>query len=117
MKKAILFLFVFSLIVFTIQSCGSNEKPNVNADTSSKNSTANTVADGSVLYSSKCVMCHGDDGAAGTMGAADLSKGTINHETVVSVIKSGKNAMKAFGPELKDNEIEVLAKYVESLRK
>jgi mono/diheme cytochrome c family protein len=51
------------------------------------------------------------------MGAKDLATSTINHETVVAIITSGKNGMKAFSPELNAEQIEAVAKYAESLRK
>jgi mono/diheme cytochrome c family protein len=63
------------------------------------------------------MTCHGADGKQNTMGAADLSTSTLNHEVVVAIITSGKNAMKAFSPELNTEQIEAVAKYVETLRK
>ena len=63
------------------------------------------------------MLCHGGDGKQNTMGAADLSTSTIEHTSVVGIITSGKNTMKAFSPELNAEQIEAVAKYAESLRK
>jgi mono/diheme cytochrome c family protein len=123
MKKIFSISLFSGLVIFAIQSCGGNEgKPTIdsaavmnNADSAMKSRVTSSVEAG-VLYQKNCSMCHGDDGKAGTMGAADLSTSTINHATVVATIKNGKNAMKAFSPELSDEQIEGIASYVELLR-
>jgi mono/diheme cytochrome c family protein len=117
MKKIILLLGFMGVIVFVAQSCGGgNEKAPV-ADSVKTNVTVSASMDGKSLYDAKCTMCHGLDGTAGVMGAADLSKSTIDHSVACAIIKNGKNTMKAFGSELNDAQVDVVAKYVESLRK
>jgi cytochrome c6 len=115
MKKTVLFMAVAASGLFLAQSCGND------AVKGNKDSAAAPVVEatksGSVLYEEKCMLCHGADGKQNTMGAADLSTSTLNHETVVAIITSGKNSMKAFSPELNAEQIEAVAKYVETLRK
>lgn len=115
MKKIILSIAVAACGMFFAQSCGSD------AAKQNKDSAAAPVIEatqsGSVLYEEKCMMCHGADGKQNTMGATDLSASALSHETVVAVITSGRNGMRAFGPELNAEQIESVAKYVESLRK
>lgn len=119
MKNVFLLLPAALLILCFAQSCGNNE-PEYGKDSTIKDSASASVSasvNGNALYEAKCVMCHGDDGKAGTMGAADLSSSKLDHNVVVATIKSGKNSMKAFSPELNDEQIEAVAKYAESLRK
>ena len=120
MKKAFLFIPVVAITFFFAQSCGNNE-PNYGNDStktdSADKSSVSASVDAKVLFEEKCTVCHGADGKQNTMGAADLSTSKLNHETVVTIITSGKNGMKAFSPELNDAQIEAVATYVESLRK
>jgi mono/diheme cytochrome c family protein len=117
MKKIISTFLFAGLIIFSVQSCGNNEPAKTPVDSTNPQAKVSASVDGKTLYDDKCVVCHGEDGKAGTMGAADLSGSTINHPTVVATIKNGKNAMKAFSPELNDAQIEAVAAYAESLRK
>ena len=119
MKKVFLIIPAAMLTLCLAQSCGNNE-PVYGKDSATKDSASASVSasvNGNALYEAKCQMCHGDDGKAGTMGAADLSSSRLDHNVVVSVIKSGKNSMKAFSPELNEEQIDAVAKYAESLRK
>jgi cytochrome c551 len=117
MKKTILIFLFGGLIAFSVQSCGNNEPAKTPIDSTHPDAKVSASVDGKSLYDEKCTMCHGGDGTAGTMGAADLSKSTINHAAAVAMIKNGKNSMKAFAPELNDAQIEAVAAYAESLRK
>jgi mono/diheme cytochrome c family protein len=96
-----------------VYSCGGSES---NTKTESKG--AETVAaSGAQLYSDNCVICHGKDGKAGMSGATDLSTSVLSHESTVDVIANGRNAMRAFSNQFTKEEIEAIAKHVESLRK
>ena len=77
---------------------------------------------GALFQSSKCIMCHGQDGkgfaAIHTPDFTDPKWQARNtDEEIFSTIKSGKpnTAMKAFGDKLKDDEIQALVKYIRSL--
>jgi mono/diheme cytochrome c family protein len=115
MKKTVLFIAVVTAGLFFAQSCG-NDAVKENKDSATP-SVVEPTKSGSVLYEEKCMLCHGADGKQNTMGATDLSASALNHETVVAVITSGRNGMRAFSPELNAEQIEAVAKYVESLRK
>ncbi len=108
--KILIAISVFVLAVGTlVYSCGG-----------SSNSTEgqNVVAgSGGQLYNDNCLVCHGADGKAGMSGATDLSTSVLSHEHTVAVITSGRNTMRPFGSQFTKEEIEAIAKYVESLRK
>ena len=106
---------VFAISAFVFFSCGNDVEKTI-PDTTPTASVSEYI-NGEVLYSEKCTMCHGADGKQNTLGAADLSTSSLNHETVVAIITSGKNGMRAFSPELSPAQIEAVAVYVESLRK
>ncbi|HEU4717672.1 MAG TPA: cytochrome c [Bacteroidia bacterium] len=113
--KKIIFVFAGAVALFLF-SCGNDKTQASGQDTSSGSATTVESADGSSLYSSKCVSCHGDKGDKGFMNAADLSKSTLDHPGIVAVLKNGRNTMRSFSGELDDAQIEAVAKYVESLR-
>ncbi|CAN5821180.1 hypothetical protein BH11BAC7_BH11BAC7_36030 [soil metagenome] len=116
MKKIVLNISIVAAGLIFFVSCGDSEKPATNPDSVRQPEVSATI-NGEVLYQEKCMVCHGADGKQNTMGAADLSSSTLNHETVLAIISSGKNNMKAFSPELSDEQIDAVAEYAESLRK
>ena len=68
------------------------------------------------FYSSTCAKCHGEDGKAGIMGALDLSTSTLDHPSIIKVMREGRGSM-AGNANLTDTQAEALALYVETLRK
>ncbi len=72
---------------------------------------------GQALYRQHCVVCHGADGTLALNGAADLSRSSLSLEERVHQIAMGKNTMPPFGAVLKEEEILILAQYIETLRK
>jgi mono/diheme cytochrome c family protein len=87
--------------------------------------TTITAADGSALYASKCVICHGKNGA-GTpawkaKGQPDLSTSewqkTHSDDQIASRIRDGKGKMPGFGKKLSSEEIQALVKQVRTLRR
>ena len=117
MKKVFLIIPIAAAVFFSVQACGSDSAAKTKTDDSMPQTTVSSSVNGNVLYEQKCQLCHGADGKQNSMGAADLSTSTLNHETVIAIITSGKNTMKAFSPELNAEQIEAVATYVESLRK
>lgn len=93
---------------------------------------ANTVsaADGSALFETSCVKCHGSDGKGNTkmgtkVGVKDLTDATVKAELtddrIAKSIKEGikegdKVKMKGF-PDLSDDDIKALVAHVRSLQK
>lgn len=109
--KSFLMVSVLVLAVGTaVYSCSGSGTSGVETD-------MNTTNDGAQLYSDNCVVCHGTDGKAGMAGATDLSVSVLSHENALSVITNGRNTMRAFGSQFTKEEIEAIAKHVESLRK
>ncbi len=108
------FVSIWAVVLTTglfIYSCGGSE---VNSNT---DESTDVVATGAELYMDNCVVCHGKDGKAGMSGATDLSTSVLSHANTVNVITNGRNGMRAFSSQFSKEEIEVLTKYVESLRK
>jgi hypothetical protein len=68
------------------------------------------------MYAAECTRCHGTDGKAGMSGATDLSTSMISHDSLVSVIRDGRGTMPSFTAVMKQEQIEKIAIYVESLR-
>jgi alcohol dehydrogenase (cytochrome c) len=66
---------------------------------------------GSLIYRTTCVTCHGENGQGGTHGgsalAADLSFGAI-----VSTVTNGRNDMPAFGAAMSQDDLQDLAAYM-----
>jgi mono/diheme cytochrome c family protein len=116
MKKIIFSLFFLGALVFTVQSCGSGGTTPA-ADTANKNASVSASTDGQSLYTAKCTACHGADGKAGVMGAADLSSSKLEHDAACAIVKNGKNLMKSFGSDLNDAQIDAVVKFAEGLRK
>jgi cytochrome c6 len=118
MKKFI----IVAIILIALYACGSSS-PSQDQTTNSTNQSSEPTTDNAVpksgaeIYSDKCVLCHGDDGKKGLMGAVDLTTSSATHDIVVTTIKNGKNQMTAFGGQLTADEIEAVAKYAEGLRK
>jgi len=82
-------------------------------------------ADGSALYASKCVICHGRNGA-GTpalraKGQPDLSSSewhkSHSDEQIASRIRDGKGKMPGFKNKLSEDDVRALVKQVRTLRK
>lgn len=114
MKKVFSTLIFAGIIVFMIESCGGATTQPPAGDTT--HPTVSASVDGKSLYEAKCVNCHGADGKAGLMGAADLSISKLDDATIAATVKNGKQMMKGFGSELNDSQIEAVMNYVKSLR-
>jgi len=78
---------------------------------------AAAAADGKALYSSKCAMCHGQDGTPKKMAegskafsSADFKKGATA-EAIVADVKNGKGKMKPI-TSLTDEESKAIADYI-----
>lgn len=101
------------LVGILIYSCGGSE---VNTKTDSSGNAPVAIS-GSQLYMDNCVVCHGVDGKAGMSGATDLATSVLSHQNTVDVIANGRNGMRAFSNQFSKEEIEAIAKHIESLRK
>jgi len=77
------------------------------------------------LYQSKCVACHGADGAGNTPGGKALKVTAFSDPDVqkqsdadlTTIVAKGKNKMPAYEKTLKPDEIKGLVAYVRELGK
>ena len=78
---------------------------------------ASPVEIGKVVYTSKCMACHGDKGDAGLAGAKNLRTTTLTDEQQKEIIKNGKvgTGMSAF-PDLTDDQLTGLVAYIKTLK-
>ncbi len=125
MQKGRIFRLIITLgvPVFSIWSLSSH----VGAiDFSTKvSATTSGTADGSALYASKCVICHGKNGvgtaAWRAKGQPDLSSAewqkTHSDEQIATRIRQGKGKMPGFGNKLSDEDIQALVRQVRTLKK
>ena len=75
-------------------------------------------AQSEALYKSKCVMCHGADGAK--PAGHELSGAAVQKESdadLTAVITDGKAKMPKYGDKLKPEEIKGLVAYIRTLKK
>lgn len=72
--------------------------------------TAN-LEKGKEIYTTSCVVCHGESGQGGTHGGAPLTS-ALTHESIATVVANGRNQMPAFGSALPPNDLQDLAAYV-----
>lgn len=77
--------------------------------------TAATLASGNAIYQNYCMNCHGKDGALGLSGAANLKESELHLEEIKDIIKKGKNAMVSYEKILTEEQIELVAEYVQHL--
>ena len=91
---------IFFLIVLSF-SCNENTKEE----------------NGREIFKINCISCHGIDGKKGVIGAKDLSISDLEREEIKDVILNGRNNMLSFENLLKEEQIDSLVVFVESLRK
>ena len=113
MKNICFFLFNAVLICFA--GCSSSQNRPLTAKPGSMQS-AEVIDPGKSLFDQKCMPCHGADGTAGLLNAANLKTSKLNRSAIVQMIETGKNAMPAFAGGLSPEEMKQLAGYVLKLR-
>lgn len=117
MKTVLLkFYFVVTASIVIVVGCSHNQ-PAPATEATIKEATGTIAPDGRQLFTDKCVACHGEDGAAGIAGAANLKTLSADSLTIIKTISNGKNAMPAFGNVLTPHETEQVAVYVKTLSK
>jgi mono/diheme cytochrome c family protein len=81
--------------------------------------------EGAAIFKSKCVLCHGGDGAGNTplgkqLQAANLRSKDVQKKTnaeLHKVVHDGQTNMPAFADQLSDEQIDQVIKYVRTLGK
>lgn len=71
---------------------------------------------GDALYRKNCRQCHGNDGTKGLFGAKNLKLSGLEMPAIIQQIKKGKGVMPSFSKKFNEEELNVLAGYVKSLR-
>lgn len=69
------------------------------------------------IYNKLCASCHGEDGAKGIAGAANLTESQLSLNGRINVIENGRGLMPGFGDQLTEQEAEALAAYTITLKK
>jgi mono/diheme cytochrome c family protein len=69
---------------------------------------------GKEIYSTTCVVCHGETGRGGSHGGAPLTT-SLTRESIVSTVTRGRNDMPGFGSALAPDQLTDLAGYVLTL--
>jgi mono/diheme cytochrome c family protein len=72
------------------------------------------VQRGKELYTTTCVVCHGESGRGGTHGGAPLTS-KLTAETIATVVTHGRNDMPAFGASFSPDALQDLTAYVLAL--
>ena len=72
------------------------------------------LQNGKELYTTTCVVCHGENGKGGTHGGPPFSAG-LTASSVARIVALGRNDMPAFGSTLSPDALEDLSAYVLTL--
>lgn len=117
-KRLVLTTIVASVTIFsflTLSSCGDASSNSSAAISSNKTGPIDPAVVKS-LYSAKCGICHGSDGAMKYAGAKDLSISTLPRAEVIGQVTYGKGTMPPMKGQLTDEQIEAVSDYCISLR-
>jgi mono/diheme cytochrome c family protein len=112
--KAVMKLRMIVPILFAAMllfSC--NNKPQ--AEVSSASKEVAPIFHGHQLFEQSCQPCHGEDGAAGRGGAANLRTLKADSVQMVQTINTGKHNMPGFGQQFSAEEIHQVYLYAKSL--
>jgi quinohemoprotein ethanol dehydrogenase len=69
---------------------------------------------GKEIYSTTCVVCHGESGKGGSHGGAPLTT-SLTRESIMSTVTHGRNDMPPFGSALSPDQLTDLTGYVLAL--
>lgn len=81
----------------------------------SMNETA--LANAQTIFVQQCATCHGEDGAKGVSGAANLTQSQLNLKDRKQVIANGRGLMPAFKETLSEQQLDELAAYTMTFKK
>lgn len=110
MKKQFVNFGFYIFLSFNFLSCISNEVDNEVATKSP------IKVDGKMVYSERCVACHGKDGKLGFAGAKDLTKSNYKLNEIIHQVTNGKGAMTPFKNILSAEEIQAVSEYTLTLQ-
>ena len=111
--QPILFLL---LLIGTLACSSDNSKSTTDSTKTTTAKTAEPKVDGSKIYKTYCVTCHGLYGDMGNVGAFDLTKTTLTLEEKIQVITKGRNTMTPYEGLLSPKQITAVAEFTETLK-
>lgn len=124
MTKGIIQLFIVSIALIMIACGGKSDAPapkkanNAKKETASASGTkSSSNRKGRLIYKQYCVICHGADGKLAVSDAKDLSVSTISMEERIDQITNGRGLMTPYKDILSEEQIKLVAEYIEELRK
>lgn len=101
------FLIGFTLVVGFVACADKSSK-----EQKAKNASPKVAQTGEQIYTTYCVICHGEDGKLGVNGAKDLSQSLMSMEEKKQLIANGKGMMAPHKNIITAEEIENVAKYI-----
>ena len=113
-KQWPLFVALFTLSV-ACSPGGDKKVEELSKTTAAK--VAEPKIDGSRIYKTYCVTCHGLYGDMGSVGAFDLTQTTLTMEEKIEVITNGRNTMGAYAELLTPEQIIAVAEFTETLKR
>jgi mono/diheme cytochrome c family protein len=108
------FIFFFLSIFFVCSCSDKNVQATGETLPENKSNQQLTSENGLDIYTNNCVVCHGEKGDKGLMGAPNLSNSSMTLEQRIEIIQNGKNTMPAFGSKLSSDEIKAVALYIQT---
>jgi mono/diheme cytochrome c family protein len=81
-----------------------------------QSSTENKVVDNELLFSTKCSICHGEDGRKRLNDAADLSLSKLDSNLFFQMINEGRRGMPSYENDLSEKEKQQLYVYFKKLK-
>lgn len=95
-----------------LYACSGEGNEPIQADIEENN------APGKAFFEERCIQCHGFDGTDCLAGAADLSKSSMEDDSIRLIIQNGKNAMPPFKAFIEtEDELNEVIDYVKSLKR
>ena len=113
--KAMIGILLFTCGIFLACGGSGDSSASNNDDAAKQETVAQAGPDGSKIYKTYCVSCHGIDGAMGLNGAKPIGESILTIEERITLITEGKNTMTPFGGILKEDEIKAVAEYSTSI--
>jgi len=114
-------LITLAIIAVFAFACGNSNDSKASTEDTNASASTETVAaaDGEKVYKQYCVTCHGLYGDMGASGAFNLVDSKLSMEERVAVISNGREGtnMVGFKSILKEDQIQAVSKYIETLRK
>lgn len=117
-KKFIVSLLFLALILIVAACGGGGDEGSSDSDSGSGNDSGSEstaqgdVDNGSKVYESNCLSCHGQEGAGGNGPALQGDDVASDYDKTVKQVKNGGGGMPAFEGTLSEQEIADVSTYI-----